>query len=48
MAAKPSQRKRARFCEKCLKGFIAVGKQRHCADCRKILEEQKKDAEGGS
>lgn len=46
MPAKPSQRKRPRFCDKCLKGFMAVGKQRHCADCRKILESQKKEVEG--
>ncbi len=46
MAAKPSQRKRSRFCEKCRRGFVAVGKQRHCGDCRKILEEQKKEVEG--
>lgn len=46
MAVPPSKRKRSRFCEKCLKGFLATGKQRHCGDCRKILEEQKKEVEG--
>lgn len=46
MAAKPSQRKRPRFCKKCLKGFMAVGKQTHCGDCRNILEGQRKGAEG--
>jgi len=41
MAAKPSQRKRPRFCAMCQHGFVAVGKQKYCGDCRKIMEEQK-------